>query len=596
MNDFPDDIQLDDEPFEPFDDYENFADEMMEQAERGGQQQQMVSQPPQQQQQQRSSSVLQPLSSSFASTRDAGHELGDLPPQRDFLNMIHSQAEQIEREVEQSRVQSQQQRGAAAAAATAGGNRTNQGAAAARKGWNRPIGSNAGGAGAGEVPAEGDLAAVNVVKKRPKQVRLDAEKLLGNDGYRALMTQGKRFKISKKARTSAEKDINTKKNLSDLMRLLQTWGHVVFPKATLWDFLHMAESKTKTDKQLKVHMNQWRDTFWDEAKEKEYASNETEHAEKEAEDRQNGVWEAHAAERGQGGSTEDMDQDPFLVPQRDDGQPSSSNWSFGNEGSTVTTTSGSKPSQRQQPRPRPAASRKGKERLVDDPSAAMRLQVSGDEEDGGDQDDYEVALSRMRDSMNLNSPVNQRRLTNRTQVQQQRRQSGVEAMEEDHQESSSRISSSGMGRAGSFLDEDEEDDDDAPLFPHRTLQMMGGLSALREKEKQAAESSSRSSSIPGKKTPTPAGSTQRATLSSDEDDDDRTNTLDQTNASPMKFSLGSDWGNGGGSMFAEFENGGAVKGEPGLNLNDDDEDEDVVVSQRRSKARKGIILEDSDDE
>ncbi|KAF9092726.1 hypothetical protein BGX29_010326 [Mortierella sp. GBA35] len=554
MNDFPDDIQLDDEPFEPFDDYENFADEMMEQAERGGQQQQMVSQPPQQQQQQRSSSVLQPLSSSFASTRDAGHELGDLPPQRDFLNMIHSQAEQIEREVEQSRVQSQQQRGAAAAAATAGGNRTNQGAAAARKGWNRPIGSNAGGAGAGEVPAEGDLAAVNVVKKRPKQVRLDAEKLLGNDGYRALMTQGKRFKISKKARTSAEKDINT------------------------------------------FHMNQWRDTFWDEAKEKEYASNETKRAEKEAEDRQNGVWEAHAAERGQGGSTEDMDQDPFLVPQRDDGQPSSSNWSFGNEGSTVTTTSGSKPSQRQQPRPRPAASRKGKERLVDDPSAAMRLQVSGDEEDGGDQDDYEVALSRMRDSMNLNSPVNQRRLTNRTQVQQQRRQSGVEAMEEDHQESSSRISSSGMGRAGSFLDEDEEDDDDAPLFPHRTLQMMGGLSALREKEKQAAESSSRSSSIPGKKTPTPAGSTQRATLSSDEDDDDRTNTLDQTNASPMKFSLGSDWGNGGGSMFAEFENGGAVKGEPGLNLNDDDEDEDVVVSQRRSKARKGIILEDSDDE
>lgn len=342
-------------------------------------------------------------------------------------------------------------------------------------------------------------------------------------------------------------------------------------------------------------MNGWRDAYWDEAREKQYAINGAEQIAKEAEDRMNGVWEEHAAGRDQG-STENMEQDPFLDTEKSDGQPSSSNWSFGNESAAIATTGSSSGRSKPitQPRPRPAAaSRKGKERLVDNPSAAMRLQISDDEEDGtGDQGDYELALSRMRDSMNLNSgsPVVQK-TTNRGQKSWS---GAVEAMDEDQQQSlSSRIPNSGQGRAGSIFDEEEEDDDEAPLFTHRALQMIGGLSALEERQRAAAaEKESNGSNIPGKQT-------QRATMSSDEDDERiHNNTLDQVDPSPVNLSLGSQWGTGsGGSMFGEFKNnGGGAKGEPGLNLNDDDDEEVAVVSQRRPKARKAIILEDSDDE
>lgn len=347
-------------------------------------------------------------------------------------------------------------------------------------------------------------------------------------------------------------------------------------------------------------MNGWRDAYWDEVREKHNEFEDSERAAMAAEDRMNGVWEQHTVDRSQG-AKESMEQDPFLDTSKGDGQPSSSNWSFGNEGTTFATTGsnsgGSKPAQ---PRGPAAASRKGKERLVDNPSAAMRLQVSDDEDDGG-QDDYEVALNRMRDSMNLNSrsPVVQR-TTNRNQG---RSRSGAEAMDEDPQAPSSRISGSGVSRAGSIFDEEEEDDDEAPLFTHRALQMIGGLSALEERQRAAAaekESNGSSSNIPGKKTP---ASTQRATLTSDEDEEENANnsTLDQADPSPVNLSLGSQWIFGtGGSMFGEFKNAGsgiAGKGESGLNLDDDEDDEEAaVISQRRPKARKALIFEDSDDE
>ncbi|KAF9150508.1 chromosome segregation in meiosis- protein [Linnemannia schmuckeri] len=593
VDDFPDDIQLDNEAFEQFDDYDAFADEMMEIAEKADQQQQQK----QHQQQQPSSTQSLPSRASTSSvstsaTRAASSGLGALPAQRDYLAMLNAQSQQVEREV----VASQQQRAAAttAAATTAWKGATKKGGGGG--GWNRPIGSTSN-AGA---PVEGDLAAVNVAKKRVKMVRLDSEKLLGIQGFPMLMAQGKRLKIRNKHRTSAEKDANSKKNLADLMLLYQTWAHNLFPKSTFRDFILQTEAKCKSDKQIKASMNGWRDAYWDEVREKQYVIDDTERVAKEAEERMNSVWDRHSAGRTQG-ATESMEQDSFLDTEKGDGQPSSSNWSFGNEGTTFTTTGsnsgGSKPAQL---RTRPVvASRKGKERLVDNPSAAMRLQVSDDEEESG-QDDYEVALSRMRDSMNLNSrsPVVQR-----TTYKAQKSLSGVEARDEDRQESFSRIpTSSGVGRAGSIFDEEEEDDDEAPLFTHRALQMIGGLSALKERQKATAveTESSNNNNIPGRKTP---ALTQRATLSSDEEDyDNNSNTLNQADPSPVNLSLGSQWGiSSGGSMFAEFEDGGdsggVVKGENSLIQNDDEDDEEAaVIAQRRPKARKAIILEESDDE
>ncbi|KAF8931093.1 chromosome segregation in meiosis- protein [Haplosporangium gracile] len=593
VDDFPDDIQLDDEPFEQFDDYDAFADEMMEIAEKASQQQQ-------QQQQQQQPSSTQPLpsrsSTSTLATRTVSSGLGDLPAQRDYLAMLNAQTQQVEREV----VASQQQRAAAATAATTtawkGATKKGGSGGGGGGGWNRPIGSTSN----MDAPVEGDLATVNVAKKRAKMVRLDSEKLLGIQGFPMLMAQGKRLKIRNKHRTSAEKDANSKKNLADLMLLYQTWAHNLFPKSTFRDFILQAEAKCKSDKQIKASMNGWRDAYWDEVREKHYVVDDTERVAKETEERMNSVWDQHSAGRTQG-ATESMEHDPFLDTEKGDRQPSSSNWSFGNEGTTFTTTGsssgGSKPAQ---PRIRSAvASRKGKERLVDNPSATMRLQISDNEEEGG-QDDYEVALSRMRDSMNLNSrsPVVQR-TTNKSQESRL----SVEAMDKDRQESSSRIpTSSGMGRAGSIFDEEEEDDDEAPLFTHRALQMIGGLSALEERQRAMAveKESSNNSNIPKRKSP---ALTQRATLSSDEENyDNNSNILNQADPSPVNLSLGSQWGtSSGGSMFGEFKDGddndGVVKGENGLILNDDeDEEEAPVVAQRRPKARKAIILEESDDE
>ncbi|KAG0275872.1 hypothetical protein BGZ95_008269 [Linnemannia exigua] len=580
MDDFPDDLQLDGAAFEPFDDYEAFADEMMEQAQRADMHEQQQQQQ-QLQQAQRSNTVAPTAHSSFSSSSSlSANRQEDLPAQRDYLAMLNAQTQQFDREVEQTRIQSQQRRttgGSGSGAGTGAGAKGNYGAKGGAKksgsGWNRPIGSTAGGGAAagGGAPAEGDLAAVNVVKKRPKQIRLDAEK----QGFPLLVQQGKRFKIREKYRTSAEKDSNSKKNLADLMMLYQTWAHNLFPKANFHDFITLAESKCK-DKQIKATMNGWRDGYWDEQREKQYAINEVERAAKEAEDRMNGVWNEHAAAlNGSGGqgSAEDMDQDPFLVTQKGDGQPSSSNW---------TLVAGS-------------SSRKGKERLVDNPSAAMRLQRSDDEDEVDGHDDYELALSRMRDSMNLDSrsPVVQR-TSSSSVASRQRLSGGVEAMDEDPQEQlSTRISGGDLGaaRAGSILDDDEEDDDEAPLFTHRALQMIGGLSALEERQRAAA--AEKESNIPGKKTPT------RATLSSDEEDNIRPSG--EVDPSPVKLSLGSEWGaSSGSSLFGEFMNAGKGGAAASLSLNygggDDEEDEEAVVTQRRPKARKAIILEDSDDE
>ncbi|KAF9934657.1 hypothetical protein FBU30_000981 [Linnemannia zychae] len=563
MDDFPDDIQLDDEPFEPFDDYEAFADEMMEQAERADQwdkQQQSSSIP---------SSTLATAAATPGPAKEKSHGLGELPAQRDYLAILNAHTQQTEREVELNRQQRQSQMTGGAGTGTNSNNARN-GNTKKGGGWNRPIGST------GNAPVEGDGAAPTINKKRQKRIRLDAEKLLGPQGYPMLIAQGKRFRIRDKYRTSAEKDSNSRKNLAELMIVYQTWAHNLFPKSTFRDFINEAESISKSDKQIKATMTGWRDAYWDEARAKQSALDEIEETAKEAEDRMNSVWDAHAAERSQR-SRENMEQDPFLVTEKGDGQPSSSNWSFGDKDSVITTTGGSKPSHSQS---RAISSKKGKGRLVDNPSAAMRLQISDDENEG-DRDDYEVTLSRMRDSMNLNSksPVAQKIINKKSR-------SEAEAMDEDPQESSSRISGNDFSvRAGSVFDEEEEDDE-PPLFTHRALQMIGGLTALEER--QRAEVSEKMNNNLSEK-----ASIQRATLSSDEEDT-LSKPFGQSNPSPVNLSLGSEWGtDNGNSLFGEFTS--SVKERIDLSLNDG-EDEDIVIAQRRPKARKALILEDSDDE
>lgn len=172
IDDFPDDLQLDDAAFGQFDDYDAFADEMMEIAEKADQQQQ-------QKQQKASSTVALPSQSSVSSSASASATrassssgIGALPAQRDYLAMLHAQSQRVEQEV----AQSQQQRAVATTAAATPawkGAATKKGGSGGGGGWNRPIGSTSGNAGA---PVEGDLATVNVAKKRAKMVRLDSEK------------------------------------------------------------------------------------------------------------------------------------------------------------------------------------------------------------------------------------------------------------------------------------------------------------------------------------------------------------------------------------------------------------------------------------
>lgn len=159
IDDFPDDLQVDDAAFEQFDDYDAFADEMMEIAEKVDKQQQ--------QKQQQASTTVPPPSTLGASSSG----IGALPAQRDYLAMLNAQTQRVEQEI----AQSQQQRAAAAtgAATAAWKGATTKKGASGGGGWNKPIGSTSGNAGA---PVEGDLATVNVAKKRAKMVRLDADK------------------------------------------------------------------------------------------------------------------------------------------------------------------------------------------------------------------------------------------------------------------------------------------------------------------------------------------------------------------------------------------------------------------------------------
>ncbi|KAG0021900.1 chromosome segregation in meiosis- protein [Entomortierella chlamydospora] len=536
-----DDIPLEDEPFEPFDDYEDYADQMMHEAER---QDQLIT----------NATTSNSAPSSSSAPKNLAHFSDALPEQRDFLGMLQTQNLQTEQELqrfEQQRRQQQEQQQ----------KQQQQGQWQSKKGSGRTIGSGGtgtGGGGGGGDEAGGDLGAVTVAKKRVKIVTLDNERLMGEHGLPLLMSNGKRFKIRHKYKDSAEKNMNAKNNIADLMRLYQTWAHNLFPKATFKDFISKAESKCRSDRQIRSTMDGWRDAYWKQVMDEKNAKEAVDRAEQEALDRQNGVWEEHEKEL--------------------EAQESSS-------ASKVTSANGvSSPSESAQ-RPKPAASKKGKERASDNPfaSTAMRMVASDDEED---QEDYERALNRMRISMNLDNRNGQASGTSPRRHQRH-------ASNEDQFifgaggpiESATRKNEIDLDNYNSDV---EDDDDDAPLFTHRALQMMG----------KSKSSEILSTNIPALDKPAPiAEGSSRTNGSIDSDQEDmsallNTPTIELDPSLSMSTLPLDTFGSNDSNDIISLK----MEGVQSMDAADDDGGDDILTRRKPTKGRRAILLDSSDEE
>ncbi|KAF9178142.1 chromosome segregation in meiosis- protein [Haplosporangium sp. Z 767] len=544
MNDIP----LEDEPFEQFDDYE---DEMMQEAERQDQLMMQQQQP------------IHGTSSSLASDM--------LPQQKNFLGMLNADTQMTEGLLQQQREQLKNQ---AQAQAQAGRGRGS--------GGNRPIGSAARrGRGRGGLGPDGDLASVNVAKKRVKLVSLDAERLLSDQGLPKLMALGQRFKPRTKYRDAAEKQAIVKQNLADLMRIYQTWAHNLFPKATFHDFIVLAESRCRTDKQLRAYMNGMRDAHWDEVRAKKAAAEELVQAEQAAQDRQNSVWDEHSRELAARQIDERMDQHNV-----GEGSASSSSSTHPSLSSSIRDTTSSRPQSKSWATTAgPAPSRKGKERAVYNPSEAMRLAISEDEDDA---ENYEAAMDRMRISMNLrNAKQNevQRRISNG---------SGV-TMDMEHRDNNAQVA----GRNGqltarkneinlddynSDVDEEEEEEDE-PLFTHRALKLMEKFGKATDKDESMGKEPARSST---EEKVLLTAVEKKAVAPSDGNDDDVNGKMDYEspaimNPTPLDLNVAPP-----------------LARQPDLPIagrDHDIEDEDSVVVRRLPmKSRRALVLDDSDDD
>ncbi|KAF9562696.1 hypothetical protein EC968_005178 [Mortierella alpina] len=543
-----DDIRLEDEPFTPFDDYEDYADEMMQEAERQDQLMLQSSHQPQMQQ------PPQPQPAASGST---------LPPQRDFLAMLNEQNQRAEHQA-QAQAQAAQQRSA----------QTTWQKKKAGSGASRPIGSAANGAAVDE-----DLAAVNTVKKRVKVIRLDAEKLMGEKGFPVLINNGKRLKIRQKYKDTAEKQANAKQNLEDLMRLYQTWAHNLFPKATFRDFIVQAENKCKT-KQLKQVMDGWRDAHWQQVMEKKQAAWEEARSDQTAREQHNNVWAEHENELATAAAasgTKTLDGSDF-AGQSDHGEPSSSSTK-----PTHPLFTGTTPSTAQQPKPRPTASRKGKERAIDNPSAAMRLVASDDEEDN--QQDYSAVMDRMRVAMNINDTMDED--LRKSSANGARRIStnggplNKRAMEQDDDEESTepRRNEIDLDNYDSEVEEEDEDEDgEQPLFTHRALKMMGGLEALEAKNKSAVFVDQTAETAVKMTEPHARGDVSL----SDEETSMELEELKAPVELKLNFNIGSQ---------EKDTNGGDA------NMQQGEEDEEGSLAVRKpGRTRRLILMDDSDDE
>ncbi|KAF9356596.1 hypothetical protein BGX26_005055 [Mortierella sp. AD094] len=534
-----DDIPLEDEPFEPFDDYEDYADQMMQEAER---QDQLIT-----------NAATSNSASSSSAPRSLVNPSDALPEQRDFLGMLQTQNLQSEQELqrlEQQRRQQQEQQ-------------QQQGQWQSKKGSGRTIGSGGAGGGGGEDGAGGDLGAVTVAKKRVKLVKLDNERLMSEHGLPLLMSNGKRLKIRHKYKDSAEKNMNAKNNIADLMRLYQTWAHNLFPKATFKDFISQAETRCRTDRQIRSTMDGWRDAYWKQVKDEKDAKENAARAEQEALDRQNGVWEEHEKELETQGSSA--------------------------ASKTISTNGALSPSESTQPRLKPAASKKGKERASDNPfaSTAMRMVASDDEED---QEDYERALNRMRISMNLDS-----RNGGASGASSQRPPQKYASNEdqfifgaEDPIGSTARKNEIDLDNYNSDVDDDDDDEDDAPLFTHRALQMMGN----------SKTSEILSTNIPALDKPTSRAEESSPTNGAiDSDQEDISSLLNaptiELDPSLSMSTLPLDtFGNSDSNDISSLK----MEGVQNTDVVDDDDEDDNLTRRKPTKGRRAILLDSSDEE
>ncbi|KAF9430832.1 hypothetical protein BGZ76_000687 [Entomortierella beljakovae] len=458
-----DDIPLEDEPFEQFDNYDDYEEQMMNEAER--------------QDQLYSNSTSNVASASSSSARNFNSSLDSLPQQRDYLSILQGQSLQAEQELERIEKQKQQQQ-------QQRDQQRGQGS-----GKRQTIGRDA--PGEDEVV---DLGAVKVGKKRVKLVKLDNERLMSDHGLSLLMANGKRFRIRSKYRDSTEKNANV------------------------------------------ATMEGWRDAYWNAIKEEREAKENAIHAETEELDLQTNVWNEHEKE---------------LQTQRSSSTP------------MTIDTSGKNalPSEATRPKPRPAASKKGKEKAIDAPSAstAMRLAASDDDEDDVD---YERALNRMRISNNID--IDSR----------------------DHVGPSARKNEIDLDDYNSEVEEDDEED--APLFTHRALQMMGAPETI---------------AILGANIPPPPK--QTSIPEGIDPDDDGSELILNGNGTPpidaatIEFESNMSMPTLPLEDFSSIDEVSGIAGsriEGVQNMDVYEDDEDTVIRHKPTKGRRAILLDSSDEE
>lgn len=89
-------------------------------------------------------------------------------------------------------------------------------------------------------------AVVGSLRRRRPQVKLTAERLVGERGLPYVMKQGpKAIRISKRR--------NAYDNLSHIIQFYQLWAHDLFPKARFDDFIKLCHSLGKSDKELREY-------------------------------------------------------------------------------------------------------------------------------------------------------------------------------------------------------------------------------------------------------------------------------------------------------------------------------------------------------
>ncbi|GJJ67837.1 hypothetical protein EMPS_00183 [Entomortierella parvispora] len=557
-----DNIPLEDEPFERFDDYEDYEDQMMREAEAHEMQQAVAASTS-------GSAATGAASNPGARTSSwmgSSSRADDLPAQLDFIGMLNQQQREHEQAVQAQAQQRQQQQQQQQQQAAKSGQWQRKGGAG---------GSRSNGAAGGDTGGLGDLD-IKKVKERVKIVKLDAEKLLGPRGFPALLTQGKGLKIRQKYSNTAEKNANVKANMTDLMRVYQTWAHNLFPKATFGDFITQAESKCKNDKQIRSTFNGWRDAYWEQKKEEKERAEEEQRKAQEMEDgtMQEAIWNSlgssHDGERIQteaGGSNDfrgNSSSSPF-------GDASSATRQISNKESGSGSESARPLLTQEQLRSRVS---KEKTKAARAPkvipgysvSAAMRMDMS--DEEAEDEAEFERRMARIRADMNQGP--------SKSNLEAVRRRSFPAHTSTKDEEMAAKADTV-TGKNEIDLDnydseveeeEEEEHEEDAPLFTNRALRLMN-----RDADPVVSTATAVAATLDAGVADTK--DTAMMVVAADGKIQAQDNNMDSTDFSARSSQLRQ-------RLLVDDE--------------DDEQQEQLSTQTRRKPGRRAILLDDSDDE